>query len=80
MTPHDDKPSDQLIYKLIGLIVATAGHGLYLAYKYVRDGHVNDISVGLLIFLTAVTIVVTIVVLIMRRSEARERDDWRSSG
>jgi hypothetical protein len=47
--------ADNFGTKLIAATVATTGHALYLLYKFVRHGRVNDISVGLLVFMAVVT-------------------------
>jgi len=70
-------PSDQLLYKTIGLAVATIGHGSYLAFRYLQHGHVNAVSLGLLVFLTAITLVMALFIVLLKRAEARKRgDDW----
>jgi hypothetical protein len=71
----DENPSDQLAYKTIGIAIVAIGHGLYLAYKYVRHDRVNSISLGLIIFLIVVTLFLTGLVIMMRRSEARKRNE-----
>ena len=75
MSSSQDRPSDQLAYKTMGLGLAAVGHGAYLGYKYIRYGHVNEISVGVLVFLWVFTLVATGVLIAMRRSEARRHKD-----
>jgi hypothetical protein len=73
----DQNPSDQLAYKTIGVALVAIGHGAYLAYRYVTHGHVNAISLGLVILLAVLTLLLTGLVMMMRRSEARKRNkNW----
>lgn len=74
--------SDDFGIRVLAAAVATGGHGLYLVYKFVRHGRVNDISIGLLVFMVVLTTIGTIVYLRLKRSEeaaswavARDGDD-----
>ena len=71
----DQNPSDQLAYKTIGVALVAIGHGSYLAYRYVTHVHVNRISLVLVIFLAFVTLLLTGLVIMMRPSEARKRNN-----
>lgn len=73
--PSYETLSDRLMYKTIGLAVVTIGHSLYLGFRYLQHGHVNTISAGLLVFLAGLTIALSLVVLLLKRSEARSSDD-----
>lgn len=42
---------DDVDQKVLAAVVATCGHGLYLGYRYLRDGHVNPLSVAALVFM-----------------------------
>jgi hypothetical protein len=73
--PTDETLSDRLMYKTIGVAVVTIGHGLYLGFRYLQHGHVNTISAGLLVFLGVFTSVLSLVVFLLKRSEARSPED-----
>jgi len=73
---HDEaRPSTRLMNKTIALAVATIGHGLYLGIRYVLHGHVNKINVGIFVFLAACTFLLSVVVVLMKRTERRARED-----
>lgn len=72
--------SDRLGEKLVAAAVATIGHGLYLAYKYVRHGRVNDVSVGILAFMAAVTTLGVLYYVYLRRVERQRSSPWRVEG
>jgi hypothetical protein len=76
----DEKPSEQLAYKAIGLAIGTIAHGAYLAYRYFRHGRVNPINIGVLAVLAAATIVAIVIVFLLRRDESRQPNDrWYRS-
>jgi len=55
--------------KLLAAVVATCGHGLFLGYKYLRDGHVNPIGIWLLAIMAGGTI---FAILMVRRAHLLE--------
>lgn len=65
--------SDRLGEKLLALVVATIGHGLYLAYKYLRHGRVNDVSVGVFAFMAVLTALGVLYFVHLRGVERRQR-------
>jgi len=71
--------TDDFGTKVVAAAVATGGHGLYLAYKFVRHGRVNDISIGLFVFMVVLTTIGTVAYLRLKRSE-REAASWSISG
>jgi hypothetical protein len=71
--------TDDFGTKVIAAGVATAGHGLYLAYKFVRHGRVNDVSIGLFVFMVVLTAVGTVAYLRLKRTEEGSRS-WSISG
>ena len=80
MAEQEERPSDRLLYKVIGLALTVVGHGLYLMFHYVRRGRVNPISLGLCCFLATLTLFALLAVWLMRRSEASEQENsWYRS-
>lgn len=70
--------SDDFGAKVLAAAVATGGHGLYLGYKFLRHGRVNDISIGLFVLMLAVTAIGTVAWLRLKRSEP-EAASWSVS-
>jgi hypothetical protein len=64
--------ADKFGEKILVAVVATVGHGLFLTYKYFRHGRVNDISIGILVFMAAVTLVGAAFYWQMRRRADRD--------
>ena len=72
--------SDRFAEKLLAAVVAVVGHGLFLAYKYVRHGRVSTAGLIVLAFMAAVTALGALYFMHLRRQERRDTATWRLHG